>query len=241
MRTTLILAGAVALAATLSAQQRGGGPGRQTGGGQPQVDVAKQFVIEGTVAAVHMAAGAQYPSIEIGGRVVKTGPVWFFLENDFEIRAGDTLRVTAAPSLRTADVYALSIVNTKTQAQIALRDAQGVPEWSGGRGRQRGERSGTACIDPAGARTYAGTVDKVTMGAGIEMPTLVVKVGAGLVAFRIGPERILLENDFELQAGEAVTVAAAWSPCSEANVAFSITNSSGETLVLRNEDGRPAW
>ena len=251
MKSTLIMAGALVLAASLVAQQFGGryGNGRQTQSRQtqPGIDVTKQFVVEGAVAAVHLAYGAQYPSIEIGGKLIKLAPVWFLLENDFEIRAGDMVRVAAAPSTRPGDAYAyaLSLLNTKTQASITLRDALGVPAWTGGQSRQasaaRNRSGGTACIDPASIQTFAGVVENVTVGAGIQMPALVLRVGADLVTIKIGPERVLLENDFELAKGEMVTVVAAYAACCETYLALSITNADGLTVVLRNEDGTPAW
>jgi hypothetical protein len=240
MKSTIV-ALALATAATLAAQPGGQYRNRST---TPAVDVSKQFVIEGPVSAIHLVHGAQYPSIEIGGKLIKVAPIWYLLESDFEIKAGDVLRVVAAPGTRSGDpyVYALTILNTKTEAAVALRDAQGAPLWTGRRaGGQSLALRGSACLDPASVKTLTGTVETVTLGAGIEHPTLVVNAGGTLLTVKIGPERILLENDFELNPGETVTVVAVYSPCCETYLALSITNAAGVTLVLRSEDGRPAW
>jgi hypothetical protein len=80
------------------------------------------------------------------------------------------------------------------------------------------------------------------MGAGIEMPILIVKTGDGtLITMRIGPERILLEADFELKEGEAITAKYAQVPCTDENIALELTNAAGQTVALRDDLGRPNW
>ncbi len=246
----MALAAAVTLAASVWAQgPRGGrgagvGPNAARGAG---LDMTKQTTVQGVVTAVNISWGTQYPSIEIDKTAVKIAPVWFLLENDFEIAVADALRVTAAPAL-TSDPYlhAIAIENTRTGKTITLRDGQGLPEWGGGRGRQFQRedrpRTGNGCLDLAAAVTVAGVIDKVTLGMGIRMPSVVVKTADGkLVTIVIGPERVLLENDFELNPGEWVSILAA--PCAYRDelVALSITNAAGLTLKLREEDGTPAW
>jgi hypothetical protein len=212
--------------------------------------MSKAAPLSGVVTAVNIAYGVQFPSVELDKAViVKVAPVWFLIENDFEIKAGDKLNMLAAPSL-SGDPYlhAIEIENVTANKKLVLRDAQGLPEW-GGRGRgARGEGSGSAglyqrgaCIDPASITTITGAIDKVVMGAGIEMPYIIVKTSTELVTVKIGPERILLENDFEINAGEQVTVEMARCTVRDELVALSITNAAGVKIVLRTADGTPAW
>jgi hypothetical protein len=213
--------------------------------------MSKVRTITGTVSAVNIGYGTQYPSITIGQDVIKVAPVWFLLENDFEIKSGTALSVVVAPSTVANDsyLYAIEITNTATEAHIVLRDSSGVPAWSGGRGmRGSGKvsstftRGGAGCVDPATITVVTGIVDKVSMGAGIEMPTLIVKsADSSLVAIKIGPERILLEADFELREGEQVTAKYAHVTCTDENIALELTNAGGDTLVLRDDLGKPAW
>lgn len=258
MRNTFrLMMGLLALALAVSWAQgpRGPQPVSRAGQGQPLLDMTKQVAVEGAVSAVHIAFGAQYPSIEVNKTTIKIAPVWFLLENDFELKEGDLVRVTAAPSTVPADPYlhAIQIVNTMTGAQIMLRNEAGVPLWVARKGLpfgsqlgaqgQRGHGSGySGCLDPASTTTISGEVERVTMGAGIQQPTLVIKQGDGtLVSVKIGPERILLENEFELNPGEPVAAKVAVATCKDELVALELTNADGVTVVLRDDLGRPAW
>ena len=72
------------------------------------------------------------------------------------------------------------------------------------------------------------------------MPTLVLKTADGkLLTVKIGPERLLDAVDFEIKAGETLTVRYGVT-CTNETVALELVNAA-VTLVLRNEDGTPAW
>ena len=203
--------------------------------------------VTGAVTSVNIAYGAQYPAIAVNKTLIKVAPVWFFLEKNFELKAGDEVSVVAAPSALPGDsyLYAIEITNVNTKARIVLRDAAGVPLWSGpggGRGNPDIPPAATACIDAASITSVSGTVEKVSAGVGIQMPALVIKTAEGaLVSMKIGPERILLEADFELQEGEQVTAKHAHETCTDENVALQLTNAAGVTLILRTDDGIPNW
>lgn len=229
----------------------------------PQAPVTPQYsglnmaavqVIQGTVAEVDVALGAQYPSIVINKAQIKLAPAWYLLDNDIEIRTGDSLKVTVAPSANTADTYLYAIDLTKGAAFLKLRDSQGLPLWTGGPrmgARQggvvgNGPGNGTGecqgCLDAASIATVTGTVEKVTAGLGIQFPTLVLKTPDNkLLTIRIGPERVLLAADFEIAAGQKLTVKYAVSTCREELVALALTDSSGREVVLRESDGAPSW
>jgi hypothetical protein len=213
--------------------------------------MAAQLTIKGAVTAVNIAYGAHYPSIQLGQKPIKAAPVWFLLENDVEFKTGDTVSVLAAPGLGAGagSLYAIRVVNRTDQVELTLRDSQGFPLWtarfqqSGGVAGQQGAvcpGAGT-CIDPAGIQTVSGVVDSVVMGAGIQMPRMILKTAGNPITAKLGPERILLSSDFGINAGDQVAARIAFAACSGEFVALQVTNSQGKTIVLRNDDGAIAW
>lgn len=225
--------------------------GPRNPGGMSQLhttlNMANIQTVTGTVTAVNLAYGAQYPTITVAKSVIKVAPVWFLLDRNFELKAGDPVSLTAAPSLLPNDsyLYAIDILNTASKAKVVLRDTSGIPLWTGlanGRGNPGAPGDGIGCIDPGTVATVYGTVEKVSMGAGIQMPTLVVKTNDGkLIAMKLGPERILLAADFELKEGEDVSAKYASGTCMDENVALQLTDATGKTVVLREEHGTPNW
>ena len=165
------------------------------------LNMSKLQTVTGTVTEVDVAFGIEYPSITVNKVIIKLGPAWFLLDHGLEIKTGDAVSVLAAPSTRASDsyLYAITITNANSKATLTLRDSSGVPLWAGGNGGYNPNpgRNATGCLDPAANRTVTGTVERVSMGAGIQMPYLVVKLADGtLIGMKIGPERNLLEADF---------------------------------------------
>lgn len=241
-------------------QGQGAANGRQSrngaGTGQPQLDLTQQTVIEGEVSGVNIGFGAQYPSIEVQGTNIKVAPAWFLLENDFELAEKDLVRVVAAPSTSVTDPYlhALSIIKTVSGEEILLRDETGLPLWTGGHAGRRGPGQGTrqrdprgngaqngGCVDPATIQTATGVIEQVTLTAGIQQPTLSVNANGQLISVKIGPARVLLAADFELKAGDPITIRFATATCTGELVALDLTNKDGVTIKLRNDDGSRAW
>lgn len=211
-------------------------------GGYARLNLQQTQTITGVITAADLGYGARYPSITVNQSVIKVAPLWFLLDHDFELRVNDAVSVLAAPGNLAGDsyLYAISITNTNTSATVTLRDSSGFPLWSGGRPTHNLIAARSAWVDPTSIRTISGVVERVSLGAGIQMPSLVVKMPDGtLVTVRIGPERVLLAADFELNPGEPVTVTLA--SCLRENIALQLTNSAGVTLVLRNPDATPAW
>jgi len=135
-------------------------------------------------------------------------------------------------------------------ATLELRDSLGIPLWtralgaaggSGGRAPANSLRGG-ACLDLATLETVSGVVASVNAGVGIQQPTLILKAEDGRVlSIRLGPERVLFENDVELAAGATLKVKVAKSACIEALVALELTTADGVVIRLRDESGRPVW
>ncbi len=218
------------------------------------LSTAQIVEIEGQITSISIEAGVQYPAITIGDRVIKVAPVWYLLDNDFELSVGDTVKVKAAHCLCSEDVwYALEIAKDGTT--LVLRDSLGIPLWvkglgqpdgAGGNGAAGGSRSNApgsgACMDPASAAMYEGTVVTVNAGIGIQQPTVVLKTADGKIhTIRLAPERVLLEYDVELAAGASVRILAALASCTDTLVALELTTADGVTVKLRDEAGRPVW
>ncbi|MBS1858763.1 MAG: hypothetical protein JST11_25555 [Acidobacteria bacterium] len=234
-----------ALAGMAAAQ--GPGNGRGKAAGASALDLPKAQTIAGTVTAVSLGYGMEYPSITVNRMQIKLAPVWYLLEKGFELKAGDSVTVLAAPSTVPSDsyLYALEIANATNKLSLALRDSTGIPLWSGA-GARAGNQSRTAPAaggggcDASTIATASGTVVSVTMGTGIQMPTLTLKTAAGdLLVLKLGPERILAAADLELKPGDAATVKYA-KTCTDELVVLSIL-AGGQTVTLREDDCRPAW
>lgn len=240
-RSAIIAAVAGCLSIAHAQALRANGNGQ--GGG---LNMSALQTLEGTVTEVNIAYGVEYPSVVINKQQVKVAPAWFLLDQDFEIKTGDSLRIKAAPSAIRNDGFLYAVEIAKGTATIALRDSSGIPLWAGrGRGDQSlpfGVGQHVGCVDAASIATVTGTIDKVNAGVGIQQPTLVLKLSDGkLLTVKIGPEHILLEADFALAAGDKLTVTYALATCSDEYIALELMDAAGNKLVLRNADGRPAW
>jgi len=233
-----------AMSATSLAQGPHGLPG-----GTPASVLAMNRVqtITGAVTAVNIGYGMQYPSVTINKLPIKVAPVWYLLEKNFEIKIGDSLTILAAPSTAPSDLYlyAVELTNNATKAHIHLRDPSGVPFWSGRGGwvgqSGSGPMSDGDCTEPLAIVTETGTVEQLTIGVGIQMPSVSLKTEAGkLLVIKLGPERLLLQSDIELKAGDIITVKYALTPHDDELVALTITKGT-VTVVLRGDDCHPAW
>jgi hypothetical protein len=207
------------------------------------LDMTKLQTISGTVSAVAIGYGVQYPSITIGKVQIKIAPIWYLLDNDFELKVGGALSVQTAPARSKSDpyLYAVEIQNTTTNLLLVLRDSSRRPLWTGSPSTS-GAQAGGGCTLGSTLAMASGTIEQINSGFGVQMPTLTLRVADGaLVTFKLGPERIFLASDLELKVGEQVTVKYASSTCCDELVAIAITNSAGKTVVLRDENGRPGW
>lgn len=242
----------LALGAWLFAQgPRGNSGARQ---GAPAVcsgtalDMTSTVAIEGKIEAVSIEAGVQYPSIVVGGKTIKVAPVWYLLENDFELAVGDSVKILAAPCLCT-DGSLAAVEITKGPQTIVLRDSLGIPLWIKGLARGEGKAdtavrggAGGACLDLATLETVTGSVVSVNAGLGIQQPLVVLKTADGrTLSIRVAPERVLLEQDIELAPGMTLTAKVARSTCLDGLVALELTMPDGVVVRLRDESGRPVW
>ena len=132
---------------------RGAGPMRGMGGGPgmgdcaicTKLDLKAGRTLAGTVQSVDMGPGQGMPNftLAVDGKatVIIASPYWALQQADFKISVGDSLSVVAYPSLQQEGYYvAAEIVNASTQQSIKLRDENGLPLGSRGRGPMQGVR-----------------------------------------------------------------------------------------------------
>lgn len=210
------------------------------------LDMTATVTIQGVIESVLFATGVQYPSIVVNGTAVKIAPVWYLLDQDFELSAGDPVKVVAARCACGDDtLYALEI--TRAGVTLALRDSLGIPLWIRGLARPTdgpaaARRTGAPCLDLAGMETVTGTVVSISAGLGIRQPVLLLETSGGRsLSVGLAPERVLLEQDIELAAGMTLDVRLARSACSNGFVALELTTPDGVTIRLRDDIGRPLW
>jgi hypothetical protein len=151
MKRSLVtkIGGAVALVAALASSpallaQRGRACGMCDGGG-PRYDAAKEVVLSGTVDAVTEMQGRRgmsgvHLTLNAGGAPVEVhlGPSSFLKEKGLAVAKGDSLEVRGARVDLGGVDSLLAREVTRAGAVTVLRDEDGVPLWSRGRGMRRG-------------------------------------------------------------------------------------------------------
>lgn len=256
-RTLANLAIAGLVAATVWAQGPQG-PGRGSGSGKAAggLNMAQQTTVEGTITSLQIGFGTRTPSFVVAGKLIRLAPVWYFLENDFELAPGEHVRVIAAPATDGV-LHAVAVAKTATGTTLQLRNDGGIPLWIGPAamnrpGQPQGPstgpgpnpnppRAGTPCLDPRSVETVTGVADEVTAGYGIQHPSVTLVNGDTRLLIKLGPERILQASPIDFEPGVTLTIQFAVSTCAEERVALTVTDAAGQVLVLRNADGRPAW
>lgn len=237
-----------ALAAAVAFAQGPRGPHGNAGASPfgPGLDLARQQTIEGPITSVQIGYAVGYPSIVVNRNTIRLAPVWYLLENDFELAVGDLVRVVAAPAYRDATLHAIAVEKLKAGVRLVMRDEAGLPLWTrqspaSGAAIQAGARFGGGCLDPAAIATVTGVIESVHAGVGIQHPTLTLRAGDQLLTFKLGPERVILGAGFELNPGATLTVRYAVAACTGELIALSLTDAEGNTLLLRTDSGQPAW
>jgi len=210
------------------------------------LDLARQQTIEGPVTSVQIGYAVGYPSIVVNRQTIRLAPVWYLLENDFELAVGDLVRVVAAPAYRDATLHGIAVEKLKAGVKLVMRDEAGFPLWtrqsrSSGAAGAEGARFGGGCLDPSSIATVTGVIESVHAGVGIQHPTLTLRSGDQLLTFKLGPERVLLESGLELNPGATLIVRYAVAACTGELLALALTDAEGNTLVLRTDSGQPAW
>jgi hypothetical protein len=205
------------------------------------------------VDSVNLRIGQGCPSFTLtkaDGRTatIITGPYYILMENNFAINVGDRMIVRAFPSFQFENTYvAVELKNLTTGATLIPRDRDGRPRWNNGPGRLghgRGCGVRQPIGNPANIVSLDGAVDSVSIGIGQGHPSFTLALADGrTVAVLAGPYYFLLENDFEINVGDRMSVRAFPSlRFADTYVAVELKNlMTGAVLTLRDENGVPVW
>ena len=88
----------------------------------------------------------------------------------------------------------------------------------------------------------AGQIETVVYGPGIQSPSITIRTSEGeLITAQLGPERVLLDADVELKAGQQITAKLAKCSYRDEYLVLELTLADGTTIVLRDSDGTPVW
>jgi hypothetical protein len=138
MRRKWMLAAAGCVVALVAARTLGA-----PGGSRPKYDPKTEETLRGTVQAVTEHAGRGYGSgvhvtlrTESSTEEVHLGPAAFLRESGLELAKGDAIEVVGSRVKGSQGEYVIAREVRKGGKTVTLRDADGVPVWSGGGGRR---------------------------------------------------------------------------------------------------------
>jgi hypothetical protein len=150
MRTRILFLMLVAFALTALATPvfaqcpccRHAAQGPPSGKGMPNYDSSAEVTLKGTVEAVELqdsSMGWQGLHLKLktesGVVEVHMGPSWFAQEKGFEFAKGDAIEVLGSRQTLGGVDSLLAREITRGDKTLILRDARGIPAWSGGRRR----------------------------------------------------------------------------------------------------------
>ena len=108
----------------------------------PVYDPATEVTMKGTIEAVNQLKGPRgwagtHLSLKTdsGTIDVHAGPSWFLAQNKVSLEKGDQIEVTGSKVKFNNNDALIARELKKDGAAITLRNAQGIPAWSRGRGR----------------------------------------------------------------------------------------------------------
>ncbi len=132
----ILLAAFASVALALAQSQRGPGMG------MPNYDPKTETTVSGTVQEVqqHQMMGHQGTHLlvktETGEVEVHLGPASYLAQHQFSFAKGDHVEVTGSMVKMSGKDALLARQVKKDGKPLVLRNAQGIPAWSGGRSRQ---------------------------------------------------------------------------------------------------------
>jgi hypothetical protein len=107
-------------------------------------DPAKEITVQGTVQEVLPAQHGASAGIHLrvkwpdGILDVRIGPAWFVQQKQFTFSAGDQVEVTGVPTATNTGEALVARTVKKGGSLLVLRDTNGFPLWSGGKGKPKG-------------------------------------------------------------------------------------------------------
>jgi hypothetical protein len=110
----------------------------------PYYNPAKEITVQGTVQEVLPAQRGATTGIHLkvkwpdGTLDVRIGPAWFVQQKQFTFAAGDQIEVTGVPTATSTGEALIARTVKKGESLLVLRDSNGFPMWSGGKGKPKG-------------------------------------------------------------------------------------------------------
>jgi hypothetical protein len=134
-RTAILIITMVVLASVIALAQRGGGR---------NYDPKTETTLKGTVQKVIETTGKRgfngvHLDLKAGDTSyeVHVGPSAYVSKEGFSFATGDQIEVTGSKVMMGGKDVIIARDIKKGDKTLALRNAQGIPAWSGGRGRQQ--------------------------------------------------------------------------------------------------------
>lgn len=251
MKRTIIfiIIATLALAAGVTAQQRGQGPSGPGNGPATGAPPGPQSTISGTVVSFTAGLGLGTPTLVVtaGAEEVSLalGPYRLLQQSNFSAKAGDLIEaIVVACTECEHDFMVLSVRNITNGTSVVIdRSRAGMPGAAGRRGGKGRGNGNQPCVGPDMTKqeTFTGTIKSFTGGPGVGQPTLVVTTSAGDRTVVAAPYRTFVEADYQFVVGAQVTIIAAPVPEGEWVVISLKDEASGVTFVLRDaQSGVPA-
>lgn len=263
---------AVAIIVMMSAEsgfaQRGSGRGRGSGGWGAGAEYSRLYnpktveTLEGEVVSVddytprnatgrgvHVTLKTDKESV-----AVHLGPAWFIERQDVQIEAKDNVKVTGSRVTYEDKPAIIAAEIEKGDEVLELRDKQGIPRWSIGRGRRMGRGSGgwgagseyARLYNPKTAESLDGEVVRIdyhsprnTTGRGVHVT---LKTDKESVAVHLGPEWFIENQDVQIEVKDKIRVTGSRIEYEEQPAIIAAEIERGdEVLELRDKQGFPRW
>jgi hypothetical protein len=234
---------------------RGVGQAENAGTGldKPQASVEEWLTVSGVVESID-STGMTVEKADGEELVVELGPPSFWSSQGIEIEVGDSVEVLGfyeGESFTVGD-----IVLTATGEHIMLRNPNGRPLWTGGTSSNQGghgqgatgeiAQNSLGLVDGSQEpQPQAAVEDWITVQGtvtAVELNALTIETTEGeSMLVQLGPEHYWTTQGIVFVAGDEVSITGFY----EDEVSFSAGSvtllATGETLALRDADGRPLW
>lgn len=227
--------------------------GNSPGVPDPQAAVDEWITVSGVVKSIE---GTEITVATTDGEeiVLQLGPEHFWTSQAVVLEPGMEVEVTAFDEDGT--LTAGEILLIATGERIALRDANGRPLWTGRSGAGRGA-NGEVPAGPTG-----GNVPRLAGGNQVPQPQAVVTewvtvqglvtavelnalmietTGGEMMAVQLGPEFYWTAQGIAFAAGDQVEVNGFFEDEDSFSAGTVTLLDTGETLALRDSNGRPLW
>jgi len=235
--------------------QNGQGPGQGLGNQQtlvsqptsqaataaPAAAIVSVFNMTGTLDDVvgGFALGHPYFVFTSGGTTyeIKAAPYKFLTNLNVTALIGQTVQMIFA-QCRQGSYVALQITDLAGVVYV-FRDENGKPAWRQWPVDSSSGTEATLTVDPASIETVTAVVDSVGTSAASNMVRARIRLrDQQQVWVTLGPDSLLLDQGFELQVGDRITMMLAVRATNRERVALQVENpDTGQMALIRSREG----